>query len=218
MAEVLKTSLSSDANLKAYYRFESGALTSDSKNSYTLTNNGSVDEAQGKYGGCADFGTANSGKFFTRTDSVGCVNTDNMTISCWLKVRTEPSLNLYYQIVNVNFPTSKYFLIYYHDNNGVKELISQYYGDGAIYQVTLGTSSWYHIVATWDGTNVRLYVNTLLVATHVKGNEGGGENALYIADSITNIYLDDVAIFNRCLTEAEIYQIYKEEASVAFIE
>ena len=58
-------------NLVAFYKFESGNLTIDSmNNARPLTNNGTVAEsASGKFGYCADYGTANSTKYFSRASS-----------------------------------------------------------------------------------------------------------------------------------------------------
>ena len=72
---------------------------------------------------------------------------------------------------------------------------------------TLG--KWYHVVATYDGTNQKIYVNGVLENT--RGSAG------YRAPSITtkiarrgqgtnfiNGTLDDVRIYNRALSAAEV--------------
>jgi hypothetical protein len=49
--ELSASTLFSSANLTAYYKFDNGAITTDSKGSNTLTNNGTVGSvAGGKFG------------------------------------------------------------------------------------------------------------------------------------------------------------------------
>src|SRR3990167_2629412 len=79
-----------DANLVAYYRFNSGALTTDSKGSNTLTNVNTVGEtASCKFGYAADTGESNSNKLFTIATNLGINGNGDISISFWAKLRTE---------------------------------------------------------------------------------------------------------------------------------
>ena len=113
-----------------------------------------------------------------------------------------------------------------------------WYGDltGNTYRGTLGstaitsTSTWYHLVATYDGTNgtinnrVALYVNAVAESTSIDLTAGtpstipDGPAKLSIGDGLssTNVTqsipfngsIDDVRIYSRILTATEIADIY----------
>ncbi len=90
----------------------------------------------------------------------------------------------------------------------------------------LETNKWYHIVATFDGTtpnaqsnSIRIYVNNQLnnVVTRVNTPgpfvqmfDNGGKFILGTTDGVNskNIYMDEAAIFNRALTQADINYLY----------
>jgi surface protein len=90
----------------------------------------------------------------------------------------------------------------------------------------LEINKWYHIVATFDGTtpnaqshSIRIYVNNQLnnVVTRVNTPgpfvqmfDNGGKFILGTTDGVNskNIYMDEAAIFNRALTQADINYLY----------
>lgn len=209
------------ANLKAYYRFESGALTTDSSgNGYTLTNSNSVTSSTGVFGGGADFGISNSNKSLTVTNNLG-IDGGACTISAWVKLSSEISTD-YFAIVSQQSTTSKVkYAVVYNYNGGtrriefwrVKNGVSV---DGPTYTITLGTNSWYHIVLTYDATSVRGYINGQFVG--VAASSGNGSAAV---SSFLNIgcddsgiryfsgLIDDVSIFNTALCADQIKELYE---------
>ncbi len=80
------------------------------------------------------------------------------------------------------------------------------------------SSDWVHIASTWDGNNLKIYINGSLenlvsVASNVQGINS--ENLYFgtMAANTTWPYwlngkLDDIAIYNRALTPSEITQLY----------
>lgn len=97
--------------------------------------------------------------------------------------------------------------------------------DGSNYSTAYPTSNlnngeWYHVVGTYDGTDIKLYVNGALVATNNKpggltyaGNmrvcigaetsPGGCGGGWYLAGSV-----DDAAVWQTALSLSEIQTIY----------
>jgi len=79
----------------------------------------------------------------------------------------------------------------------------------------ISTGTWYHLVGTWDGTTLTLYVNGVPVASYQPGhapNGGAGATGLYIGGEVgSGNYLkgtvDDVRLYNRALLPAEITQL-----------
>ena len=89
-------------------------------------------------------------------------------------------------------------------------------GDGSGYRgdTLLNTGQWYHVAATWDGTTVRVYVDGVLdndppdsrggtIDTDTRPFYIGGRSGADLLDGI----LDDIRIYNRALSEAEIKNV-----------
>ena len=78
---------------------------------------------------------------------------------------------------------------------------------------TLGTR-WHHVVFTYDGATRRLYLDGIQAASNaVTGNIATSANPLYIGEQTENIFpfngaIDDVRIYNRALSYAEVLQLY----------
>lgn len=89
----------------------------------------------------------------------------------------------------------------------------RWYIQGIPYQIP--TRTWFHVVTTYDGANVRLYENGVLLKTWLQpGALTPTSTDLHLAmsghhlDSNSNAVLDEVAIFNRALTLEEIQRHY----------
>ena len=74
----------------------------------------------------------------------------------------------------------------------------------------LASNTWTHLAATYDGANLRLYVNGTQVATRaVTGSMRASTGALRIGGNSTwgewfGGLIDDVRIYNRALTPSEV--------------
>ena len=73
----------------------------------------------------------------------------------------------------------------------------------------LAANTWIHLAATYDGSALRLYVNGVLVATKPAiGSITTTNLPLHIGGDALNEWfngrLDDVRVYNRTLTPAEI--------------
>jgi hypothetical protein len=75
----------------------------------------------------------------------------------------------------------------------------------------LPTNAWTHLAATYDGSQINLYVNGVLAATQPENDpvaDGVGElmiggNATVSGKTFNGI-IDEVLLFNRALTQSEI--------------
>jgi hypothetical protein len=93
-------------------------------------------------------------------------------------------------------------------------------GNGWIYytnSAVLNTSNWFNLIYTHDGTNVKLYLNGTLVETIVSpglltfntlplwfgARPNAGSNSQWF-----NGKLDDIAIWNRVLSDKEVMDVY----------
>jgi hypothetical protein len=78
-------------------------------------------------------------------------------------------------------------------------------------------NNWHHILGTYDGSVMKLYVDGVLSKTEDKwfpGDIAYGNYDLYIGDSF-NGQIDDVRIYNYALTPTQVKTLYNNGA-VAF--
>lgn len=222
MAELSATSLIGSVNLKAYYKLEVGALTTDEKATYTLTNTNTVgDTASGKYGGAADFSAANSDKFLVTTDNLG-IDGGAMTMTGWFKIRAEPGSGVSYMCFNqANQTSDTEFYLRYTNSGGTLRLegVRDQVGIGGvtlIHNVTLGTTDWHHIVLTYNATTLEMYLDGVLVDSDPASGNGNSNPAagfsigasINAGGNFASYYADDVAVFDTGLSEAQILELY----------
>lgn len=212
--------------LKAYYKLDesSGDAVDATGGGYTLTNNGVTTFTTGKINNAADLGTTNNSKYFKRAGYT--VVDGQFTISCWVKLTTEISSGTY---VFVHISGNSTLLeIKYEYNSGTRRLRLNFGKNNRAYTyadktVTLGTSNWYHIVATYDQSYLTLYVDgvqeTPVAASGVgttNWSPGGGYVSLGVTSDANDgavgyyasCYIDEVAIYQRGLSATEVESLY----------
>jgi len=210
MAELNTLSLKNDANLKAYYRFESGALTTDSgANGYTLTNINSVAEVSGKHSGAADLD--GSTKYLDMPSAVFA--TGAQTIAFWFKPDNLGSDAYVLADYDAGSSTGLGILI----NSSEQIGIGVNGGVNTLQSGVLSTSVFSHIAFVINGASSILYVNGVSVATGTL-SPTNNTNKLRIngrwvtANTGTAVggtfEIDDFAVFTRALTATEITTIY----------
>lgn len=223
--ELYSTTLYSDANLKAYYRFNNGALLTDSKGSYNLTDEGSVaNSSNGKFDYAADFGSTFGGvtkRLYTNNHIIRLDNTD-WTISVWLKINTAPTggqSTIWHNATSETYHYRTFFA--YQNNSGTNRLAITFErtdvaNDQIFYNVDLGTGTYHHIVVTRGSGYMKLYIDGAYVdqvASSGSGTGGpNGEGVLWrwgrnYSDS-GGFMLDDAAVFDRVLSASEISQVF----------
>lgn len=216
--ELKDTSLISSPNLKGYYRFNSGALTTDSSGqSNTLTNNNTVGEiAGGKWGYAADFGASNTSKYFSLGNDYG-LNGQTVSISLWFKM-ANPSDNVEFFGIFDNTTNTQFYGGY----NGTNlSLVRDRVGVGTnIISVakTLDTG-WHHYVGTLSnggsGGPLELFFDRVSQGTDSvpSGNGSVGQSDEFrIGRGPGSAYMkgliDDLGVLNKVLSQAEINELF----------
>ena len=73
-------------------------------------------------------------------------------------------------------------------------------------------NEWTHVVGTFDGTSIQIYINGALVASTNNPGNIGGFNALLKLAKDNGVYwagsIDELYIYNRALSQAEVTQLY----------
>jgi len=220
--EIARSSFVGDANLKAYYKLEDA---NDYFGVNNLTNNNSVTFTAAKYNLGANFGASNSNKYLSLASNLG-ITGGSITMCGWVQLQSEIAANDWTFLVQsdaTSFVTNR---IEYYYNSGAQYLSYERVrqnvsNDAGTYSIALGATNIYHLAMTYDGTNVNGFLNGNLVAGPVlsSGNgvtpnssyfDIGAGNAAFYSSSL----MDDVAVFNRALSAAEIARIYRESQAV----
>lgn len=212
-ATTAKAGAAASSLLTSLVSFYSLASVADAHSTNTLTNTNAVTFGTGgATGNCATFAAASSQKLVKTTVS-GLAASSTGSISAWIKRNGNQAayagvvelgsggLNSMVLPVNVN---GVYILQY------VAGGAAAFFGESG----TLADATWAHYVLTWaSGTgNFKLYKNgTLNASDTMAAVTLGGDLAIgYTASTGTyfNGSLDEIGIWNRVLTTAEITTLY----------
>ena len=128
------------------------------------------------------------------------------TVELWM---FPTSAGGFQHLVSNDFTSSNYGALYYSGN------IVRYY-QGSNEQVESGAvplNQWTHLALTYDGSADRLYVNGNLIATSAATHSENFNNALRFGYAVTTQdqhfqgKLDEITLYNRALTGAEVRSI-----------
>ena len=215
------TWICSDPHLLAYWKFDeaSGTTASDSSgNGYTVTLNNGTAWANGKFGKALSFDGIND-------DASTALTPGNAgTISVWFKPTNTINSSSGGDLALI--ATGRNGFVFNWEgpvgvscNNGADTNIGSLdlpitpspgnYSVGCTLTTTWTAGQWYFVVATWDGSRQRLYVNGVL-QDEVAQTQTGGWGAIDIGVGTFKGAIDEVRVYNRALSAAEISQLYQQ--------
>jgi glycerophosphoryl diester phosphodiesterase len=184
------------------------------------------------FGGCLQLDGANASVTVPRTGSLD-IGTNALTISLWLKLTRLPS-QLATSYGAIFDSTNDCYVVYLDKSN--KELrfkvtdVNNHAARPGIPESALQTNQWLHIVATYSGQvspasgQACIYLNGQPMDTHngsdsttpvgLTGNVKPGQTAAMgregpIGGNYFSGMVDDVAIWTRALTPAEVASLYQ---------
>lgn len=211
---------------------------SDSKgtNAGTLVRNDGAshwfDQAVAKLGGCLKLEGSNAYVTLPQTPDLN-INTNELTFSAWIRLLNLPS-QLATSYGAIFDSTTDCYVLYLDKGN--KELrfkitdVNAHAARPGILETFLVTNQWLHVAATFNGSafpaagQALLYLNGQLADSHIgndstvgsglTGNVKTGQVAAMGREGPTGAnyftgYLDDVAIWRRVLSPADIARIYE---------
>ena len=198
------------SGLVAAYGFEegSGTVAADSSpagNGGTLS--GPTRSTAGRYGGALSFDGSND--MVTVADSSSLDLATGMTLEAW--VRPSVTSGEWRTVVIKEQPAALVYALYSGEGNArpsVHAFTSREYDTRG--SSTLALNTWSHLAATYDGATLRVYVNGAQVSSRaLTGAMRVSSGALRIGgNAIWGEYfkglIDEVRIYNRALTAAEI--------------
>lgn len=198
------------SGLLAYWELED--LTDSSGNGKTLTKTGTVNAATGKIDN-GHSATWSSSNYLSNTSVFGSnLGTGNVTLAAWMLQNGQSNQ---YNPTIVTVGTLNRVYLTTTTTNGY----AGFYGyDGATLYATSTTqvsnNAWHHIVGVRNGTSVKIYVDGAEVGSTTGTAVNVNATAVYLGtrvdanDSLGSATLDEVGVWNRALTAAEITDLY----------
>ncbi len=136
--------------------------------------------------------------------------TNQISLSCWFKMNTvgDNGTFLYNRVkyvLHLDAQGRVSFSIY----NPTWTSLVMDYSDRIL------DTDWHHAVATYDGAQMKIYIDGALKKTlATTGNLQSSTSDLYIGDQATNNYfpgiIDEVLLYSRPLTDAEVLSIFAD--------
>ncbi len=207
--------LFSSNGLVGYWKFDEGSGTSTTDSS-SNNNIGSLINGPawttGKVGSAIQF---SNGNYVTIPNSSSIAITGNMTITAWIKVTDFSNSNGIVAKSSSIYPAPYDFHL-----NPTSGIPSFWRGSGASYYANANGISapalnqWQFISVTMSGTTVVHYLNGIFNGSSTLSTTiGDAGNAMYIASRVdggTQMKgdMDDIRIYNRALSAAEIMALY----------
>jgi PKD repeat protein len=197
--------------LLAYYPFNgnandvSGNGNNGTINGATLTNDklGNANSAF-SFDGINDFISAPAQNFPTSNNS--------RSVSLWFKVNNIPAQGTSFMLLNYGVLSSNQACGLAVGNNGVI-FVSWLTQNDLLGLTSISINQWYNLTATFDGTNSKLYLNSILINSAAQ-SKNTNPSSLSIGyngvNQFTNGILDDIGIWDRALTQTEISSIYTQ--------
>ncbi len=196
--------------LIAAYGFNegTGSVTADATGKgHTATLNGATWSAAGKTGGAVSFNGTSS--LVSIADANDLDLTTGMTIEAWVRPTT---LSGWRTVGLKEAPGGLAYALYAHDN---APRSAGYVNTGGVDTAVQGASAlplnaWSHLAVTYDGANLRLFVNGAQTATRaVTGAMRTSTGQLSIGGNVAwgewfAGQMDDLRVYNRALTTGEL--------------
>lgn len=220
--------------LVAYWKTDesSGNASDSTANARTLTNTNTVTYVAGKINNTARFVSGSSQKL-SRSYIVGTTAGGSISISAWLRINNAPGANVRYTLASIAAGgTSPYiaYILGYEDSGGTKRLwINRQKMAVAnaenYYNTTLTTSTFYHLVLTYDGTTMTLYLNGSSVIS--QGQTGNGTAHGGADETVVGAYhasqgnfmdgdIDEIGVWSRALSSTEVTSLYNSGSGLAY--
>lgn len=208
--ELEKTIQKNLASLKLYLRFESGAeLVDSSGNSHTLTAIGTPTYSAGEFGQAVDLAT---NKGFSIVDHADLKPTGAFSISAWVKTTFNSSDTYIFQSYSQNSNVAGFRLALANNSANVQLLSGKNNGTtlGTNWNAATGTKTvndgnWHFVVATSDGTTLRVYVDGKFDSSSAWANNPAYAATNYVRIGCLNTSGSDSAFFSGSIDDLHLF-------------
>ena len=165
-------------------------------------------------------------------------NPTTITVAAWVKLAATGTSGRVISSGHENYPTSMSGFVFNLASDKIKLTVAKNTGytdtvdlNSAVSTTTLTTGVWYHVVGTYDGSNIKIYVNGALESTTAwaSGLAYSSTVRTRIGSQLVTIFagetdnhlpwngaLDEVGLWNRALSATEITQLYNSGTGLAY--
>ena len=209
-------------NISAYYKFDDNAATTNvidahgSADGTASTNTSNLYDASGKINSAFHFNGTNENLTIPMPVSSG-----EVTFGAWVKLDALGTFRSVMQQQGSGLWPD--FKIYIRSDN----VPYADYGDGTAWHPiyangAMSVDTWYHLMATIDGTNFKFYVNGSLQTDTDTGGDlvVSGTTLLIGSHNIPGAWIDGLidepCFWNRALSSIEISQLYNSGDGLAY--
>jgi hypothetical protein len=150
------------------------------------------------------------------------LDANTISVSAWVKLS---SIGQQMSFLNKQGSTTDRSYIIYMEADNKPRMAASVNGTGftaAIATTSLTTGQWYHITGTYDGANVKIFVNGKLEnAVAMSGNIFNSAGGVQIGRIASPAYLqagqiDDVRVYNYALTDQQVANVMNEGSALRF--
>jgi len=199
----------------------------------THSNNGTIVDnvtisSSGAFGKSAEFDEQG----YINVSGLEVNSSEELTLSAWVKHEAFSSVETYY-LISLNddeeddYNTPAHMNFYLRNATALQQIIYFQTSDSqgntvceAIKSGILPIDTWYHVAATINSTDCLIYVNGIKEANNTVSQSSYsfdvtkiGSNGQGNTVSLMDGFIDEVLIFNRSLTAAEILSLYNASAN-----
>lgn len=209
---------SNNLGLVGYWSFEdaSGTQVTDGSgngNTGTLTNMESGDWINGKRGKALDFGGTDE---YVNIPNHASLNPDYITVAAWIKKSTTGT---YGQIIDKDTTSGNRVWQFRVKNTDVVQFIpfSAASNGDCSGSVVVADGNWHHVVGTWDGTTIYIYVDGVVdgAGCSFSGSLRTGQTNPVAIGSLSFAQgnwlvgqVDEARIYNRAISATEVAALY----------
>ena len=183
--------------LVSYFSLD-GNLKDAEGNTPDGTNNGSATFTTGKSGSAI---TLNGTDQYIDFNRKTYKNGNNLSISLWFKKSSNATLQYFVLCNDFGVFTNNGYIGLFIGTSG---------GNNA--EGTFTYDTWTHFVGTFDGTDIKAYINGVLVeTTNNPGDITGSDRFLVFGKLLTYYWagsIDELFIYNKTLSQSEVTQLY----------
>lgn len=188
------------------YTFNSTTANTDGLFPFTVANTSYVEDRNGNANSALQINANVSGS----QTVIPMLPTSNASrsFSLWYKTSTNLNANIFTYgtaCQDCNFGT-------YLGGNG-NPVFQSYISDtnfGGNYAV----NTWHHIVVTYNGTQVKMYMNGALLGTQAYNLVTGSNFAFRLGGNVSTLTVDDLRMFERAITDAEVSNLFNYNSIV----
>lgn len=205
-----------NANAVAVYHFGTNGFAEDSTSN---GNDGTIITADwtasGKFGSAYDFENTNNDLINITHSPV--FNIQNFTIGTWINLESLPNEKSFIIVSKKNaWASSEGYVLRLYQNEGVYYIGTRIHTSNYDYAIQLNTSQWYYLVATYNSSNVSIYLDGIEKANFASAITIINNSAPFVigySPSIGTTHdfdgtIDEVRLYDVALSATEIQELY----------